>query len=164
MHILNIITKHIKSTAHATNGLIEVVDPIPLTTGSEVVAFILNIIIGLGWSLVFIFISLGFINYITSKGEKEKLQNAQQTITYAIIGGIILLLLSNYNSIINQLLGENAINENIERYAPEVEEEVNYSEPRDPYCERYPNAAGCENYDTGTPLDDADGDPIRPID
>ena len=40
--MLNIIAKHITSKAHATNGLIEVVDPIPLTIGSEVVAFILN--------------------------------------------------------------------------------------------------------------------------
>jgi len=80
--------------------------PLQIASIGDIVGFALNVITGIGWSLAFIYLALGFIKYITSKGEKNATQEAQQMITYAVIGGIGLLLLGAFTQILNNILGE----------------------------------------------------------
>lgn len=119
---------------------IDIVDPIPISTGSEFIGFLLNIIIGIGWTLVFVFLFIGILKFVTSRGEKENTSAAQQIITYAVIGGILLLLFGSFEDILFNIFGENTITKDVKQYLPEVEEEANYP---DPYCDRNPNAVGC---------------------
>jgi len=80
--------------------------PLQIESIGDIVGFALNVITGIGWSLAFIYFALGFIKYITSKGEKNATQEAQQMITYAVIGGIGLLLLGAFMQILKGILGE----------------------------------------------------------
>lgn len=82
---------------------------------NDVFGFITNVIIGVGWGLVFIYLAMGFIGYVLSKGEKTATKNAQDQLTYAIIGGIGLFSLMLVKNLVFRLLGlENEeSNENI---------------------------------------------------
>ena len=108
------------------NNLINTVSAQPNTTLSnplgvnniaDLVGAALNIVIGIGWAIAFVYLAWGFITYITSKGEKDKTSQAQQTITYAIIGGIGLLLLGSVKNILTNILGADSLSE-IEDYVP----------------------------------------------
>ena len=67
-------------------------------------ALVLNILMGVGWALVFVMLALGFIQYIMSKGEKTAVENAQKWLTYAVIGGVGLFFIFVLKSIIPGLL------------------------------------------------------------
>jgi len=86
-----------------------VTDPLTgFSTLQQVFGFIINLFIGVGWSLVFIYLVLGFIKYITSKGEAKETQAAQQWLTYAVIGGVGLLAITLIKTIVINLLGASA--------------------------------------------------------
>ena len=76
-----------------------------IKTIGQVVAFVLNVITGIGWSIAFVYFALGFIKYITSKGETKATEEAQKMITYAVVGGIGLLLLGAVRTIIENIVG-----------------------------------------------------------
>lgn len=86
-------------------------NPLSVTSIADLVGFILNIITGIGWALAFGFLAYGFIQYITSKGEKNATEEAQKTITFAIIGGIGLLLLGAVRSMLEGILGAGVLPE-----------------------------------------------------
>jgi|GEM_PF-1261895 len=67
--------------------------------------FITNLLIGIGWGLVFIMLALGFTKYVMSKGDKTETQNAQQWLTYAVIGGVGLLMLGLIKTLLAGVLG-----------------------------------------------------------
>lgn len=73
-------------------------------------AFVTNLIIGVGWSLVIIMVALGFVQYVMSKGEKTAVANAQQWLTYSIIGGVGLFFVMVIKNLITTLLGASAVN------------------------------------------------------
>ena len=72
---------------------------------AKIFGFVTNLLIGIGWGLVFIMLALGFTQYVMSKGEKDATKNAQQWLTYAVIGGIGLLILGLIKGILAGLLG-----------------------------------------------------------
>ena len=76
-----------------------------IQTIGQAVAFVLNVITGIGWSIAFVYFALGFIKYITSKGETKATEEAQKMITYAVVGGIGLLLLGAVRTIIQNIIG-----------------------------------------------------------
>lgn len=80
-----------------------------LDTLSEIFGFIVNLAIGVGWSLVLVMLAIGFIMYILSKGEKVAVENAQKWITYAVIGGAGLFFVMVIRNLIPGLLGANNI-------------------------------------------------------
>lgn len=67
-----------------------------ITTGenglTSVIQWVIIILGALGVATALIFLIWGAIKWITSSGDKEKLQSARATITYSIIGLIIVLL------------------------------------------------------------------------
>jgi hypothetical protein len=79
-----------------------------VTSLGNIFALILNIIMGVGWALVFVMLALGFVQYIMSRGEKTAVENAQKWLTYAVIGGVGLFFVYVLKTIIPQLLGGSA--------------------------------------------------------
>ena len=67
--------------------------------------FAINIILGIGWAATFIMLALGFIKYITSKGETKATDSARNWLTYAALGGVGLFFLTVLKGIITGLLG-----------------------------------------------------------
>jgi hypothetical protein len=74
-------------------------------TISGLLGYALNIILGLGWALTFIMLAMGFIKYITSKGETKATDSARNWLTFAALGGVGLLFLTVIKSIILKLVG-----------------------------------------------------------
>ena len=60
------------------------------TSGQDLITRLLNIVMVIGVLLVFSYLVLGGIEYITSGGEKGKTEAARNKITSAVIGLIIL--------------------------------------------------------------------------
>jgi len=77
-------------------------------TLSDIFGFAVNVLIGIGWALVFIFLALGFIKYITSRGETKSTDQARQWLTYAALGGVGLFFLTAIRFIITNLLGSSS--------------------------------------------------------
>ncbi|MBW6441736.1 hypothetical protein K0B04_02390 [Patescibacteria group bacterium] len=76
----------------------------------KIVTVITNILIVVGFSLVVIFLAIGFIKFITSQGDKAQTESAQKTITYAVLGGVGLFIIFVIRSIIVTWLGLDSIN------------------------------------------------------
>jgi hypothetical protein len=77
---------------------------------NQIFGLLLNIVIGVGWALVFIMLALGFIKYITSRGETKATDSARQWLTYAALGGVGLFFLTAIRFIVVGLLGANEAN------------------------------------------------------
>ncbi|SRR3989344_306843 len=75
------------------------------TTVGNLFAFVVNLVLGIGWALVFVMLALGFVQYVMSKGEKTAVDSAQKWLTYAVIGGVGLFFIGFFRRIIPQLLG-----------------------------------------------------------
>ena len=91
---------------HAQNVVpTSVSDPLERVTNlGDAFNLILNLLMAVGWALVFVMLVLGFIQYIMSKGEKQAVDSAQKWVTYAVIGGVGLFLIVAIRRILPQLL------------------------------------------------------------
>ncbi|MBI2414757.1 hypothetical protein HYV31_02870 [candidate division WWE3 bacterium] len=72
------------------------VDVTPITLGKienlkDVFALAINVVLGIGVSLTIIYLILGGIQYITSKGDQKAAQEARTSLTNAVIGFIVVL-------------------------------------------------------------------------
>lgn len=66
----------------------------------------INIALGIGGIAVLIYLLWGALDYVTSGGEEEKIENARKKMTYAIIGGILLIVaLSAWTVVTGSILG-----------------------------------------------------------
>lgn len=75
--------------------------------------FILNLLLGAGFSLTLIMLAMGFIQYILAQGDKVGVEKAQKWVTYAVIGGLGLFLIFAIRSALQSLIGANGSNFNI---------------------------------------------------
>ena len=84
-----------------------VADPLDgrFTNLGDVFGFVINLIIGVGWAMVFVMLALGFVQYVMSKGEKTAVESAQKWLTYAVIGGVGLFFITFVRNLIPTLLG-----------------------------------------------------------
>ena len=78
--------------------------PLQINNLGQVFALVINLILGVGWALVFVMLALGFVQYVLSKGEKTAVENAQKWLTYAVIGGVGLFFVVVLKNIIPQLI------------------------------------------------------------
>ncbi|KKS31377.1 hypothetical protein A2380_02615 [candidate division WWE3 bacterium RIFOXYB1_FULL_43_24] len=78
---------------------------------TSLVTLITNIIIIVGLALVVLFLAIGFVKYVTSGGDKNAVDSAQKTLTYAVIGGVGLLLVYGIRALILGLMGGAAVPE-----------------------------------------------------
>ena len=53
---------------------------------------VVSVILGFGGIVLFILLLVGGFNYLTSGGDPKKIEGAKATLTYAIIGIVVLVL------------------------------------------------------------------------
>src|SRR3989344_2937557 len=62
-----------------------------ITSLTDVFTLAVNVVLGIGISLTIIFLILGGIQYITSKGDQKAAQEARTSLTNAVIGFIVVI-------------------------------------------------------------------------
>ena len=105
--MFNLVQKVYAANDAASGVSVTVINPLSsrFTTVGAIFGFATNVLIGIGWGLVFIMLAYGFIRYIMSKGDKNETQSAQSTLTYAVIGGVGLLAIGIVRTIVANILG-----------------------------------------------------------
>ena len=82
-----------------------------ITSINTLVIWVTNLIIIFGMAAVIIMVALAFIGFATSQGDEDKAKNAQNWLTYAVIGGVGLFLVYALRQILmNTILGEDVLN------------------------------------------------------
>ncbi|KKU31187.1 MAG: hypothetical protein UX44_C0007G0011 [candidate division WWE3 bacterium GW2011_GWA1_46_21] len=72
---------------------------------SAVFGVIINIALGVGVALTIVFLILGGIQYVMSKGDQKAAQQARDWLTNAVIGFIVVLGALTIRVIVEKLLG-----------------------------------------------------------
>lgn len=80
-------------------------NPLTATTIPDVLNSIANVLILFASPILAIMIIWGAFQYLTAAGNPEKAKSGSQTITYAVIGFIIILVSKGIAAIIRQILG-----------------------------------------------------------
>ena len=79
--------------------------PIPYTTLEGLIVAILNILIVIATPIIVLFIIYAGFLYVTAKGNAEQVKQATQALTYAIIGGVLIIGAVALSQIIANLVG-----------------------------------------------------------
>jgi NADH:ubiquinone oxidoreductase subunit 6 (subunit J) len=105
-------------TAYAVETDVQPISSLPFENVGDVFGWIINIVIYVGWGLTFVMLALGFIKYITSRGETKATDSARNWLTFAAIGGVGLLLLTILKTIFVDVLdvNENNIDANFDPF------------------------------------------------
>ena len=86
-----------------TTGLDGVLGKIAnIDSAGGVFALLLELFFAIGLVISIVFLIIGGINYITSKGDSNQAQSARTTITHSLIGIIIIIA---FRLIVNLILG-----------------------------------------------------------
>lgn len=75
-----------------------------IDTLADAMALAINIVLGIGISLTVIFLILGGIQYITSKGDQKATQEARTSLTNAVIGFIVVVGAFTIKNILSNIL------------------------------------------------------------
>lgn len=105
MNLLSILESKVYATAVGTTPI----SGLAITTVEDLVTIVTNILIVVGVAVVIVMLALGFVKYITSQGDKAAVDSAQKTLTYAVIGGVGLLIVYGLRTILLGLLGAETI-------------------------------------------------------
>lgn len=101
MNLLSLLESKVYAQTAAP---IEPLEGIAVNSVNELVTVITNILIIVGVAVVIVFLAMGFIKYITSGGDKNAVDSAQKTLTYAVIGGVGLLIVYGLRTLLLGLL------------------------------------------------------------
>ena len=74
-----------------TNLSFELKNPLAFTSLQDFIVAILNIVIVIATPIVVIFIILAGFKYVTARGNATSIQEATRALTYAIIGGVLII-------------------------------------------------------------------------
>ncbi|AHB40624.1 TPA: hypothetical protein DHW62_02450 [candidate division WWE3 bacterium] len=105
MNLLSLL----ESKVYAAAAPVDKIEGIPVSSVNELVTVITNILIIVGVAVVVIFLAMGFIKYITSGGDKNAVDSAQKTLTYAVIGGVGLLIVYGLRTLLLNLLNAQSL-------------------------------------------------------
>ncbi len=72
---------------------------------NDLVQFVINLVFGIGLSLALLFVIIGGIKYIMSKGDESKATEARNTITNAIIGAVIIIAFKVILDLVLKIVG-----------------------------------------------------------
>ena len=72
---------------------------------SNVIGFALNVLLGIGWALVFYNLALGFTGIALAGNKPDDAKKNQQKVMYAIVGGVMLFFISFLKSYLPTLIG-----------------------------------------------------------
>ncbi len=103
MNLLSVLESKVYALAAGTTPL----TGIAISSVNGLVTLVTNILIIVGVAVVIVFLALGFIKYITSGGDKNAVDSAQKTLTYAVIGGVGLLIVYGLRTLLLGLLSAN---------------------------------------------------------
>lgn len=79
--------------------------PLPAAqTWPTIVTFIQGTLYTVGGVIIVIMIIIAGIMFITASGDPEKVQKARNTLLYAVVGGVVLVLATSIFSIISSWL------------------------------------------------------------
>ncbi|MBP6924043.1 MAG: hypothetical protein KBC62_00140 [Candidatus Pacebacteria bacterium] len=74
--------------AQASQGL---ENPLRVSSIQELLLILLNLVIIIATPIVVLFIILAGFKYVTARGNPAQIQEATQALTYAIIGGVLII-------------------------------------------------------------------------
>lgn len=75
------------------NSNIQTKDGVATIQGLEgLFSNVVSVILGFGGIVLFVLLIVGGFNYLTSGGDPKKIEGAKATLTYAIIGIVVLVL------------------------------------------------------------------------
>ena len=72
---------------------------------ADAMALAINVVLGIGIALTVVFLILGGIQYITSKGDQKATQEARTSLTNAVIGFIVVIGAFTIKNILSNLIG-----------------------------------------------------------
>ena len=76
-----------------------------IATLADAMALAINIVLGIGISLTIVFLIIGGIQYITSKGDQKATIEARTSLTNAVIGFIVVVGAFTIKTILGNILG-----------------------------------------------------------
>ncbi len=71
----------------------------------EILGLAINIVLGIGVALTIVFLILGGIQYITSKGDQKAAQEARTSLTNAVIGFIVVIGAFTIRTVLLNIIG-----------------------------------------------------------
>ncbi len=77
---------------------------------NALVQFVINLVFGIGLSLALLFVIIGGIKYIMSKGDESKATEARNTITNAIIGAVVIIAFKVILDLVLKIVGADTTN------------------------------------------------------
>jgi hypothetical protein len=100
---------NIIETVYATQSSVGTtpISPLGDLSLNQMVTVVTNAIMVVGVAVFLVMLGLGFVKYVTSQGDKAAVESAQKTLTYAVIGGVGLILVFVFRSILFSLIGVN---------------------------------------------------------
>ena len=93
------------SSGNTSGGSIEIVNPLKTKSIAELIDRIVNYIIGIATLIFPLIIIYGAWQFLSTGGDMEKVTTARKTISYAIIGYILILLSKGITMIVAEFLG-----------------------------------------------------------
>jgi len=88
-----------------SGAVVKLVNPLKVTSISDLLVAILNILIIIAIPLiVFYIIYAGFL-YVTARGNSQQVEQATRALTYAIIGGVLIIGAVAIAEIVKNLVG-----------------------------------------------------------
>src|SRR3972149_696354 len=76
-----------------------------INTLAEAFAIAINVVLGIGIALTIIFLIIGGIQYITSKGDQKAAQEARTSLTNAVIGFIVVIGAFTIRTVLLNIIG-----------------------------------------------------------
>ena len=80
--------------------------PLEVTNIEGLVVAILNVLLIIAIPVIVFFIIFAGFSYVTAQGNPEKIKTATRSITYALIGGILILGATALTEVIKNIVGE----------------------------------------------------------
>jgi|GEM_PF-1386313 len=78
--------------AHATSTLaFELNNPLQFGNFEDLIVGVLNVLLIIAVPIIIFFIIFAGFSYVTAQGNPEKISQASRSLTYAIIGGVLIL-------------------------------------------------------------------------
>lgn len=101
-----------------TNTVVSVLNLGTTVSMANIFALISNIIIGIGIALTVIFLVIGGIQYITSRGDSKATEAARASLTNAIIGFIIVIAAVTIRYVVANVIAGEANTTNLQNVTP----------------------------------------------
>jgi Type IV secretion system pilin len=98
-------TTHVALAAPAPTISVQLKNPLKVTSITELLEALLGVVVVLATPVIVFFIIYSGFLYVTAQGNAEQVKQATRSLTYAIIGGVIVLGSFAIATIVKNLVG-----------------------------------------------------------